>query len=486
MRNAFFAGALAAALAFPAAALADQSVTTYHGSLDRAGRYVVAGLTRARARGLHLDGAFHAAFQGTVYAQPLLWRPRGSSSGALIVATEEDEVYALDARSGAQIWKRRLGEPAVRSVLPCGNISPLGVTGTPVIDEAHATLYLDAMVMRDDTPRHQIFALSLADGAIAPGWPVDVGEALGGKFVAELQNQRGALALFDGKVLVPFSGHWGDCGAYHGYVVAVGAGEPGAAASFATRARGGGGWGQGGVSGDGKSLFVATGNTFGAIDWGDGEAVLRLAPGLARPTDAHDYFAPSDWRELDRRDLDLGGTAPMPIDVGGRRLVLSIGKNGAAYLLDRDNLGGIGGALASARVTANVAIVSPATWSAGDSLFVALQGRGAQCPPGKQAPGLVVLRIRAAPSTGIETAWCGALSGNGSPIVTTTDGGANPLVLVVGAEGDNRLHVFDGDTGEIVAEPAEAMRGLHHFQTLIVTEDRLYVAADGTVYAFAF
>jgi nucleotidyltransferase/DNA polymerase involved in DNA repair len=30
------------------------------------------------------------------------------------------------------------------------------------------------------------------------------------------------------------------------------------------------------------------------------------------------------------------------------------------------------------------------------------------------------------------------------------------------------------------------MRGLHHFQTLIAAEDRLYVAADDTVYAFAF
>jgi len=30
------------------------------------------------------------------------------------------------------------------------------------------------------------------------------------------------------------------------------------------------------------------------------------------------------------------------------------------------------------------------------------------------------------------------------------------------------------------------MRGLHHFQTLIAGEDRLYVAADGTIYAFAF
>jgi hypothetical protein len=488
MRNALVAVALAVALV--SAAAADQSVSTYHGALDRAGRYVVPGLTYERARGLHLDASFHAAFQGHVLAQPLLWRGPGSGVGVLVIATEEDEVYALDARSGAQIWKRALGEPVPRSALPCGNISPLGVTGAPVIDEARATLYLDAAVMRANGPRHEIYALSLADGSIAPGWPLDVATALGGSFAPALQNQRGALALFAGEVFVPFSGHWGDCGAYHGFVVGVSERDPGKAASFATRARGGGIWAQAGVSGDGQSLFAATGNTFGADSWGDGEAVLRLAPDLARPSGAHDTFAPSDWRELDYRDLDLGGTAPVPREIaaknGARKLILAIGKNGVAYLLDRDNLGGVGGALASARVTTNVAITGPAVWSAGDSAFVALQGDGAGCPSDKPGQGLIALKIRVDPAPAIETAWCGAVVGNGSPIVTTTDGRVDPIVLIVGAQGDDQLHAFRGDDGEPLASPAERMRGLHHFQTLIAANDRLYVAADGAVYAFAF
>jgi hypothetical protein len=491
MRNASLAGALAGALLFTASGKADQSVLTYHGALDRAGRYVVPGLTYERARSLHLDASFHAAFHGEVYAQPLFWRPSGSGAGVLIVVTEEDEVYALDALSGAEIWKRALGEPVPRSALPCGNISPLGITGAPVIDEGRATLYLDAAVMRANGPRHEIYALSLADGSIEPGWPVDVATAVGGSFVPALQNQRGALALFKGKVFVPFSGHWGDCGAYHGYVVGVSESEPGRAASFSTHARGGGIWAQGGISGDGKSLFAATGNTFRAIFWSDGEAVLRLGPDLARPEDVHDYFAPSDWRMLDLRDLDLGGTAPIPLDPqtanGPRKLILAVGKDGYAYLLDRDNLGGVGGALASARVATDVAITSPAVFSADDGVFAALQGDGASCPAGKPGQGLIGLRIRADPAPAIETAWCGAVVGNGSPIVTTTGGGSdNPIVLIVGAQGDNRLHAFRGDDGEELASPPEQMRGLHHFQTLIATEDRLYVAADGAVYAFAF
>ncbi len=256
MRFALLAGLLAMMLGAPSAAHADSSVLTYHGSLDRSGRYVVPGLTYERARGLHLDASFHAAYRGGVYAQPLFWERPGSGGAMLIVATDQDEVYAIDAKSGAQIWERTLGEPVPRSALPCGNLPTLGVTGTPVIDPARATLYLDAMVMRDNEPRHEIYALALADGSIAPGWPVDVATALKGSFTPSVYNERGALALFEGRVFVPYSGHFGDCGDYHGVVVGVSQSDPTKVESFSTRARGGGIWGQGGVTGDGKSLFV--------------------------------------------------------------------------------------------------------------------------------------------------------------------------------------------------------------------------------------
>ena len=87
----------------------------------------------------------------------------------------------------------------------------------------------------------------------------------------------------------------------------------------------------------------------------------------------------------------------------------------------------------------------------------------------------------------ITTAWCGSVRGRGAPIVTTTDGQSNAIVWIVGAEGDSQLHGFRGDTGEpLFTGPHQPMTGLRHFQTLIATEDRLYVAADGSVYAFRF
>ena len=491
MRIALLAGALAVTLAASSSAHADSSVLTYHGSLDRAGRYVMPDLTYERARGLHLDTSFGATFPGQVSAQPLLWRQPGTGAGVLIVATEEDEVYAFDDKTGAQKWMRTLGEPAAQGGLHCGNIWPLGVTGTPVIDPARATLYLDAAVMRDNQPRHEVYALSLADGSIEPGWPVDVATALGGRFDSRVQNQRGALALFGGRVFVPFGGLAGDCGVYHGIVVGVSQSDPAKVAAFSTGGRGAGIWAQGGVTGDGKSLFAATGNTIFVKEWGDGEAVLRFGPDLARPIAQRDFFSPSDWRDLDAHDLDLGGTAPIPIDVpsakGLRKLIFGIGKDGDAYLLDRDNLGGFGGQLAREHVSGLKTIASPAVWAAADGVFVALEVEGANCPTETPGKGLLVLKIRADPAPAITTAWCGSVASiHGSPIVTTTDGRSNPIVFAIGAQGDSRLYAFRGDTGELLASPRDRVPGTRDFETLIAADGRLFVIGGGKVYAFAF
>ena len=40
-------------------------------------------------------------------------------------------------------------------------------------------------------------------------------------FSSLVQEDRGALALVNGIVYVPYSGYFGDCGSYHGWVVGV-------------------------------------------------------------------------------------------------------------------------------------------------------------------------------------------------------------------------------------------------------------------------
>jgi hypothetical protein len=500
-----FALAMAAPGLSPCAASGQQSVLTYHAQPDRSGNFVVPELTFDRARTLHLNPDFQARFPGHVYAQPLYWRAPGADSGQLIVVTEENIVRSFDAKTGREIWGRSLGDPVPRTSLGCGNIDPLGITGTPVIDPETGAIYLDAMVGGLAGIRHLIFGLSLKDGSVLPGWPVDVAEALKAKgetFISRDQNERGALTIIDGMLYVPFGGHFGDCGRYHGFIFGISIKDPGAVESWGTRARGGGIWAPGGISTDGKSLFFATGNTFDSKEWGDGEAVFRLAPDLHRSEASQDFFAAANWRELDWKDADLGGTNPVLLDVpgldGAQALVLALGKDGRAYLLNRYDLGGIGGALTVEIVSKSSIHTAPAAYPAKDGAFVAFQGRGAHCPDqrtdiwkwiGSNTNELTVLKVRAGSPPAIETAWCGALNGAGSPIVTTTDGHSNPVVWIVGAEGDNRLHGFKGDTGEPLftgGGSAEQMAGLHHFQTLIAAEDRLYVAADGRIYAFIY
>lgn len=489
--------ALLAAVAVIAAGLpvrADPSVLTYHGDAERSGQFTVPGLTWDRARSLHLDPAFHADLSGHVYAQPLYWQPPDSSASLLIAVTEDDVVYALDAHTGHIAWKRELGTPVARFLLPCGDIDPLGITGTPVIDPASGTLFLDADVAQSSEPHHLVFAIALKDGTILPGWPVDVAAALAGKeppFMARVQNQRGAVLVVAGKLYVPFGGNWGDCGPYHGTLVGISLSDPHKVTSWGTRAARGGIWAPGGVASDGTSLFVATGNTFDATTWGDGEAVIRLPPDLQAPAEKKDFFAPSDWRSLDAGDVDLGGTSPILFDVPAedarQSLVLALGKDGKAYVLDRANLGGIGGALTIAKVSTGGIFAAAAAYPMANSVYVAFPGAGTACPKGNVGSGLIVLAVREGTPPALSTAWCAPVSGLGAPIVTTTDGRSDPIVWDLGAEGDNRLHAFKGDTGEaLFSGPDQGLTGLRHFQTLIATQDRLYVGADGTIYAFAF
>ncbi len=383
------------------AAAQEQSVLTYHGDASRSGSYIVPGLTWDRAASLHLDTLFGGQVSGHVYAQPLYWHAPGAKRAMLLVATENDVVEALNAETGALIWTQTVGTSVPGSSLPCGNIDPLGITGTPVIDPQTQAIYFDAALEGPNGPRHQIFALSLKDGSILQGWPIDVATALrltGKAFDPMVQNQRGALTIVGGVLYVPFGGLDGDCGTYHGWVVGIPLNGPhNPIVSFETRARGGGIWGQGGVGVVGSELFFATGNTFGANTWSDGEAVFRLTPSLRRLPGQWQYFTPSNWQALDSTDEDLGGSNVIPFDIpaasGSQALILALGKDGKAYLLERNNLGGIGGQLDVETVSQTAIRTSPAVYPTFDGAYVAFQAPGTQCPNANQQNDLTVLKI---------------------------------------------------------------------------------------------
>ena len=88
--------------------------------------------------------------------------------------------------------------------------------------------------------------------------------------------------------------------------------------AWATSAIGGGIWGHGGVASGGTNMFVITGNTFQTGgQWGGGEAIIRLQPGPVFSGNPIDYWAPTNWLQLDNGDTDLGGCGPVVITVNG-------------------------------------------------------------------------------------------------------------------------------------------------------------------------
>jgi hypothetical protein len=474
----------AALLAALLPALVAASVTTYHNDPARDGVFTAPGLSWRTAPSLHVDERFHGAVDGAVYAQPLYWRPPGAARGLLIVATEADEVDALDADTGQTVWRTQLGRPVPLAQLPCGDIDPLGITGTPVIDAARGAVYFDAMSEQNGTPQHLVFGLRLTDGAILPGWPVNIKQAVHGNFDPALQNQRGALALLGHRLFIAYGGHFGDCGDYHGTVLGLATDPPRVLASWATRGSKGGIWAPGGISTADGALFFATGNTDAGAEWADGEGVFRLSSDLSHTADPHAFFEPGDWKALDDEDLDISGVAPLPFDLpGGARRLLALGKDGDAYLLNRDNLGGVNGQIARRHVANSSIITAPAAFPEGASETLVFTARSALCPDGGFTGGLAALTVSA---TAVRPLWCAPLQGRGAPIVTTTDGHADPIVWVDGAQGDERLHGFRGDTGAPLFTSANTLPGVRHFATALAANRHLYIAEDGRIVAFSW
>ena len=463
---------------------AQVAVTQEHNNLSRDGLYIDSAFTPSAAANVTRDLNFNGTISGNIYAQPLYVENGPGGAAMVIIVTESNNIYALNAATGLVIWQRNVGPP-VSSGLPCGNISPLGITGTPVVDLASRALFFDAMI-DGATKKHFIYSLNVDTGAINPGWPVDVNARAtynGVAFTSLVQNQRAALGLVNGIVYVPYSGHSGDCGTYRGWVVGVHINNPSSVAAWATTAIGGGIWGHGGVASDGNNMFVVTGNTFNTGgNWSGGEATIRLQAGPIFNGSPTNYWAPTNWLSLDNGDTDLGGCGAVLIHVPGAtpsQLALALGKDGNAYLLNRNNLGGITAPVASANVGVAIRGQSAASYRTGNGkYFVFRDGSTA----------ISAYRVTATNPPTIVPAWSVSQSGQGSPWVTTTDGINNAIVWVVGSgNGDQRLHAYNGDTGAVVyggGGTNELMANTRKWIPGIVARGRTYVGGDNKVYAF--
>ena len=295
--------------------------STYHGDTGRSGH-----LSGPAIKG-QLHHEWTRNLDGAVYAQPIV-------VGSLVIAaTENNSVYGLRASNGAVVWRRHLTPPVLLSRLPCGNIDPLGITGTPAYDAKTG----DVFVVTETTGgRHDLRAIDARTGRLQWTRNLDVVDR-----DRSAQQQRSAVLVAHGDVYVAFGGLFGDCGNYIGYVTRVATNGRGPVDHYAVPSgREAGIWAPPGpVAERTGDLLVAVGNgsgTGGSFDGSD--SVVRLSSDLKRK----DFFAPSTWAADNASDLDLGSSSPVLV---GKHIVIA-GKRGTVYLLP-STLGGIGGQTAT-------------------------------------------------------------------------------------------------------------------------------------------
>ena len=192
--------------------------------------------------------AWRRRLNGAVYGQPL------AVGGLVIAATEGDSVFGLDRATGQERWRVHVGTPVPLSALPCGNIDPLGITGTPVYDPATGLVYA---VAETAGYRHVLVGVNAQSGQVAfrRDIPTPDGQP-------RFDQQRGALAVAGGRIYIPFGGLDGDCGPYRGSVVGVPVSGHGPLISYLVpTARAGGIWTSGGlVTSPGGTLYAGVGN----------------------------------------------------------------------------------------------------------------------------------------------------------------------------------------------------------------------------------
>ncbi|MEU6238629.1 PQQ-binding-like beta-propeller repeat protein [Kitasatospora sp. NPDC047058] len=315
------------------------------------------GLSPAQVSASDFGRRWSTAVDGAVYAQPVV------AGSTVVVASETNHVYGVSATDGKILWQRALGTP-VPSDTAC--LSPgTGITSTPVYDKATGTVYLVAK-SGDGGAHFSVHALDVASGAERSGWPVPVqGDPVnspGVPFNADTSAQRAGLLLLDGAVYFGFASDCGT-GTYVGHVAGVNTTSRKLtlwSTESGSKSQNGGVWMSGGglVSDGAGRIFIATGNGAGTGSSpakGPGnkpqghfaDSVVRLGVNSDGSLAPKDFFSPSNNRDLDHNDLDLGsgGPAALPTGFGTTshpHLLVQVGKEGRIFLLDRDNLGGMG------------------------------------------------------------------------------------------------------------------------------------------------
>jgi hypothetical protein len=367
----------AATLTVNAAPPATGDVLTYHNDIARTGQNLAeTTLTTSNVTSAKFGKLGFYPVDGLVDAEPLYASsvavPSHGTHNLLVVATEHDSVYGLDADSGATLWQVSLlktGETTSDN-RSCGQVTPeIGVTSTPVIDRTQGpdgAIYVVAMSKDTSGNYHQrLHALDLALGTELFGGPVDIqatypgtGDGSNGASVVFDPGQykeRAALLLLNGIIYTGWASHC-DIRPYTGWIIGYNQSTLAEASVLNVTPNGNAGaiWMAGAglaADGSGNIYFLDANGDFdtnlnangfpGEGDYGNAFMKLSTSSGLA----VADYFEMDNQASENSTDTDLGsgGMIVLPDLTNGSgntvHLAVGAGKDWNLYLVNRDSMG---------------------------------------------------------------------------------------------------------------------------------------------------
>ena len=353
---------------------ASVSVLTQHNDNARTGQNTSETILNTSNVNVNRFGKLFAMpSDGQVYAQPL-YVPgvtiNGGVHNLVILATENDSVYAYDAdSSGAPLWKASMvdaehgagaGETpfVIAATNLCDDLHPLvGITSTPVIDPTSKTIYVEAKSTNGASYFHRLHALDLLTGNEKTPGPVVIAGTVNGTGDGSSNGQlvfddfqhmnRPGLLLLNGTIYIAYASHC-DRSPFHGWLFAYDAATFTQKSVYVTTPNGGlgGFWLSGaGVAADANgNIFIASGN--GDFDTTNvparetGDTLLKLGTTNQILTQL-DYFTPGDQAFLQENDDDLGsgGVLLLPEQPGPfPHILVAAGKEGRIYVVNRDQM----------------------------------------------------------------------------------------------------------------------------------------------------
>jgi hypothetical protein len=363
---------------------------------------------------------------------------QGGVHNVVFVATEYDSVYAYDADSAAlnpnPLWHVNFLSPPSVTPVPCSQgagicqlFPVVGITSTPVINLATNTLYV--VVRTQETSGTtvnwvvRLHALDITSGAEKTGSPATICSATGNsgcylaggtvQFGPHHQQSRPGLLLVpetgfsQGVLVIGFAGDSGWVLAYDPTsLTQIAAFYTDDEKTHSTASKGpgipppgipgeghAGVWGAGGaiVADTSGIIYAITGDGYwdGVVNWGDSLVKLTLTKNVSTGTYTlvpTDYFTTSDQSCRDAHGLDYGSAGPLLLPPQGGttpNLIFTTGKqistcetNFAGYVLNRDNLGHVGGQVSQMTLPGGGGEQSPAYFSTGTTQYIYNGGDG--------------------------------------------------------------------------------------------------------------